>query len=82
MADIAKEQADLAKADKDIEEGEARIGHQLALIEELRRDGHDTDDAEKLLGALQQSLETWKSHRELIQAVLKRNRERQGGGGP
>ena len=78
MADIAKGQSDLDKADQDIREGEARVTHQIALIEELRRDGHDTREAEKLLWTLQQSLETWKAHRDTIQAMLQK---RQSGSG-
>jgi len=70
MATIAKEQADLAKAEQDISEGEARIEHQRQLIDELRRDGHGTAEAEKLLCTLQQSLETWKAHRDTIRLML------------
>lgn len=81
MPDIAKEQADLDKADQDILQGEARIAHQIALIEELRRDGHDTHEAEKLLHGMQQSLETWKSHRDVILTMLEKSRQRQGGNG-
>jgi len=81
MPDIAKERADLEKADRDIQEGEARIAHQMALIEELRRDGHDTDEAEKLLWTLQQSLDAWKAHRETILGMLEKARRRQGRGG-
>lgn len=58
------------KADDDIREGEARIAHHMLLIEEMRRDGHDTGDAEKLLRTLQQSLTAWKQHRETIRARL------------
>jgi hypothetical protein len=76
MPDVAKEQADLAKADQDVREGEARISHQMALIEELRRDGHETGDAEKLLWTLQQSLEAWKGHRDTIRSILAKSKER------
>ena len=70
MAGIAKEQADLEKAERDIRDGEARVAHQRQLIDELRRDGHDTEEAEKLLWTLQQSLEAWKAHRDTIRTLL------------
>jgi len=83
MPDLAKEQSDLDKAERDIREGEERITHQSRLIAELRRDGHDTVEAEKLLWTLQQALDTWKAHRDTIRRLLvhsqKRAHERSGG---
>ena len=78
MPDPVKEQADLDEAEQDIKKGEARISHQLALIDELRRDGHDTREAENLLWTLQQSLEAWKGHRNMIRAMLEKSRRQNG----
>jgi hypothetical protein len=84
MPDPVKEQGDLDKAEQDIRDGEERIAQQSRLIAELRRDGHDTVEAEKLLWAMQQSLEAWKGHRDTIGNVLafakKRAHERDCGG--
>lgn len=83
MPEIAREQADLDKAERDIRDGEERIAHQRKLIAELRRDGHDTAEAEKLLWTMQRSLDAWKAHRDTIDAMLadgnKRAKERDGG---
>ena len=83
MPNPAREQADLEKAERDIRHGEERIAQQQRLIDELRRDGHDIAEAEKLLWTLQQSLETWRAHRDTIHRLLansqKRAQERNGG---
>ncbi|HEX6840967.1 MAG TPA: hypothetical protein VF113_05555 [Stellaceae bacterium] len=83
MPDLAKEQADLERAERDIREGEERIANQSRIVAELRRDRHDTVEAEKLLWAMQQSLEAWKTHRDIIRSLLadakKRAQERGGG---
>jgi predicted nucleic acid-binding Zn-ribbon protein len=84
MASVAREQADFDKAEQDIRDGEARIEQQRRLIDDLRRDGHETVEAEKLLWALQQSLDAWRAHRDTIRTLLadakKRAGERNGGG--
>ena len=78
MPDIAKEQVHLEKADADIRAGEARVAQQRLLIEELRRDGHDARDAERLLWTMQQSLKAWGAHREVIRQMLADAKERAG----
>jgi flagellar motility protein MotE (MotC chaperone) len=72
MLDLATEREHLAKADRDIAEGEARISHQVELIERLREGGHSVSDAERLLTTLQQTLETWQNHREEILRTIAR----------
>jgi len=72
MADLEAEREHLARADRDIAAGERRISAQELLIERLRRDGHDTGEAERLLVTLQQSLETWRGHRDLILQAIDR----------
>ena len=79
MPDSVKERADLDKAERDIREGEERIAQQTRLIAELRRDRHDTAEAEKLLWTLQQSLDTWKAHRETIRRLLAHSQKRAHG---
>jgi hypothetical protein len=76
MPDIAKERADLEKAEKDIRVGEARIAQQLRLIDELRRDGHHVADAEKLLSAMEHALNVWKDHRDTIRSILETSEKR------
>jgi hypothetical protein len=71
IIDIAREIAQLVVADRHIAEGEARLARQREMIEELRRDGHDTDRAEALLAAFARSLETWRTHRNAIAGSVK-----------
>jgi len=72
MPDLATERQHLAKADRDIAEGEARISHQAALIERLREGGHRVSEAEELLAVLQQTLQAWQDHRaEIIRTIVR-----------
>ncbi|MBV8577293.1 MAG: hypothetical protein JOZ58_19910 [Acetobacteraceae bacterium] len=71
MPDLAAERAHLAKANRDIAEGEKRIIAQIHRLECLRHDGHETDQAELLLVNLQQTLAVWKTHRDLIVQEIK-----------
>jgi hypothetical protein len=57
------ELAHLGKAEKDLVDGEVRMSEQLARIQQLRSDGHDTKHAEHLLRMLQMTLDEWKAHR-------------------
>ena len=66
MADLATEREHLTRADRDIVAGERRVTAQVLLIERFRGGGHDTREAERLLLTMQQSLETWQGHRNLI----------------
>ena len=56
----------LALADRHIAECRAHIARQREIIEELRRDGHETDLAETLLDVLETSLRAFERHRDLI----------------
>ena len=66
MPDPALERAHLAKAELGITEGEVRVTNQMLRIEEMRRDGHDVREAEKLLLTLRETLAAWYDHREAI----------------
>jgi len=73
MPDQATEREHLAKADRDIVEGEERITRQMILIERLRQGGHDVTEAEILLRTLRETLEAWQAHREEILRNLARH---------
>jgi hypothetical protein len=57
---------ELAIADRDMTEGQERIARQAEVVCELRADGHDTSDAQNLLGVMQQSLDAVTAHRQQI----------------
>jgi hypothetical protein len=69
MTDLEKERAKLVSADLAVVEGEMRVRDQMALIQDLRREGEDTALAEAVLSAFQTALSDWQAHRE---ATLKR----------
>jgi hypothetical protein len=56
----------LVKAETDIEDGWKRLRNQQDLLRELRAGGHDTKQAERLVGLLMQTLVEWERHRILI----------------
>jgi hypothetical protein len=66
LAELGAEKALLVKAEKDIEEGWARLRNQQDLLLELQAGGHDTKQAEHLLELFKQSLIEWERHRVLI----------------
>ncbi len=57
----------LIKADKDIEEGWKRLRNQQRLLDDLRADGRDSRQAERLVLLLKQTLAEWERHRVLIE---------------
>jgi len=66
MPDLATERAHLAKAERDITEGEERIFRQEELVAYLRSREQNTTEAEALLRVLQETLLAWKAHRDQI----------------
>jgi hypothetical protein len=56
----------LAKIDRDIAEGERHVAEQIALIKWMREECLDTSLAQSLLFNLEEILEHWHAHRELI----------------
>ncbi len=72
MVDMHKEREDLAKADRDIAEGEKRVAEQIILIHRMAETGQDTALAEEFLRRLEQTLEQWHVHRRLILEALAR----------
>ena len=64
--DLAKELAALEKAEIDLVDADKRIQRQGALVEELRRDGHDIEPAVILLDTLKATRQAMSEHRDLI----------------
>lgn len=64
MIDLATDRQHLAKAERDIAEGEGRVARQADLVERLRRDGHDVARSEALLRTLRETLRAWEDRRQ------------------
>jgi len=64
---LQAEQRLLVKADQDIEDGWRRIRDQEDRVRELMASGHDTRQAERLVGLFKQTLIEWERHRVLIE---------------
>ena len=71
---LTKEEADLARAEQDIAEGQMRITGQELRIEKLRIEGRDTSRSEDLLETLRATLAEWYAHRETILETIRRLR--------
>ena len=54
-----------------VAEGERRITQQMLLVEELRRDGHDTREAEGMLATFEQTLRSIHEHRAIIISTIR-----------
>jgi hypothetical protein len=70
MFDLERECDALAKADRDIAEGQRRIAEQKALIASMIGQGLETSLAEELLRTLEQTLYEWKIHQQLIREAI------------
>ena len=64
----------LARIDRDIVEGERHVAEQIALINWMREECLDTTLAQSLLCNLEQILEYWHAHRQLILEVNPQDR--------
>ncbi len=64
--DRERELQRLSEADQHITNAEAAVTRQMVKLDELRRDAHDTSEAEATLKAFQDTLQTLREHRELI----------------
>ena len=72
MSRLSVERDHLARADDDIAQAERRITVQMLRIDRLRQGEHDTREAEKLLTALQRTLDTWNEHRtEIVREIAR-----------
>lgn len=72
MSGLETERRHLAQARQDIAEGEARIRHQVALLDRLRASGQDTACGEALLKTFRETLQSWTAHRDLILGAIAR----------
>lgn len=72
MPELATELKHLAKAERDIADGERHVTAQMLMVERLRDTGHDTREAQRLLLNLRQSLDAWWDHRDAILRVIAR----------
>ncbi len=70
MLDVKTELRDLEMSTRHITEGRQRIRRQIALVRELRADGHEVTMALQLLDALRGSVSAQREHRALIVKVL------------
>jgi hypothetical protein len=70
MIDLARERAELAKADACIAAGEERVARQEATVSQLSLDGHDTTEARQLLATFEKILAEWRSHRAQVVRMI------------
>jgi hypothetical protein len=66
MPNQQQEREHLAKANRDIAEGERRVAEQIILIQQMTERGQDTTQAQQLLQNYEETLEQWYIHRQLI----------------
>jgi hypothetical protein len=69
--DRAVIQEHLQRARAHVAEGERHIGRQREIVEELERDGHDTELARELLATLQEVQEAHIALRDRLAKMLK-----------
>ncbi len=74
MPDLEAEEKHLAKAERDIADGEERIARQTAIAGRLQAGGQDAKAAEALLRTLRETLAVWKDHRDEILRTIARLR--------
>jgi hypothetical protein len=67
-SETSRKQKKLAEADNHIAAAESLIARQISLLEDLERDGHETETARTLLEAMQHSLREMHAHRQIIEA--------------
>lgn len=60
----------LCEADQHITDAETRVSKQIAPLDELRRDGHDTSEAEATLKSFQAMLQSMCEHRDQIVQII------------
>ena len=61
-------ETELEMAERHVREGEAHVARQRDLVAELRRDGHDTEQAEQLLTTFEATLAQHRKGLELVKA--------------
>ena len=62
----------LNEADTHIADAEKQVAKQEAILEKLRRDGHDTTEGSRLLQAFRETLEAMRQHRvEIVDTIAR-----------
>jgi hypothetical protein len=64
--ELRAEKALLVKSENDIGRGRQRLRNQENLLLELRADGHDTEQAERLVELMKETLAEWERHHAMI----------------
>ena len=64
--ELARERATLIRADRDIEQGRARVLRQEEIVNDLIAKAEPIEDAQNLLGILRDTLSQWEAHRTQI----------------
>jgi hypothetical protein len=72
MPDLQQEREHLAQADEHIAEGRRRVTDQVALIARLAQEEQDTTEAWRLLVTLEETLDEWREHRQVILGSIAR----------
>ena len=67
VSEIEAEKRLLLKAEADIENGWSRLRNQQDLLTSLKASGHNTTEAERLVGLMKRTLIEWERHRLLIE---------------
>ena len=73
MDALQREHEDLVLADRHLAAGEQRIAEQIALIQTMTKQGYDTALARDLLRLLEETMVTWREHRQLILDAIARH---------
>ncbi|MCB8819945.1 hypothetical protein [Microvirga rosea] len=73
MSDLQREREDLIMADRHLSGGEQRIAEQITLIRRMTEQGYDTVVARELLRLLEETMVTWRGHRQLILDAIARH---------
>lgn len=63
----------LEQARRHVEQGEQHVARQRELVGQLHQDGHNTDDAIRLLGQFQELLTMHRQDRDRLEAELNEN---------
>lgn len=61
-------QEKLIEADQHIAAAESLVAKQISVLDQLQRDGHQTENARALLDTMRASLQQMYAHRQIIEA--------------
>jgi hypothetical protein len=72
MTDFQDERAELAHADRHIEDANRRVGRLIERITENKAKGWDTMEAERLLSLMHEVLDQWHAYRQVVLVAIAR----------